>query len=362
MSITAVVNQKGGVGKTTVTLGLAAAASARGRRVLVVDLDPQANATTGLGVFDATIAVDAALERESAGSLQGVVRAAGWNVDEAPTPIDLAPSSPRLAQCEHQLATDVIGAQDRLAVALEGVAERYDDVFIDCAPSLGLLTVNALFAADRVLIVAEPAAWSLDGVEQILRNLARISERRGGRPALAGIVVNRLGRTRDAAYWHGQLVESHGDVVLDPPVRLRAAVAEAAAQSVPVRALTRDGASEGAAEFDALSRRLDPGPDEPAAAPADHASSTERSGEPAGGATPVSRPNEPAPSDPVIDLGRPAVQRDVLTPSSRPAGMPAASFPAAGAPAHGTSVAAHRTTHHAGAQGRPSGLQFGGDR
>ncbi|MHB1138828.1 MAG: ParA family protein, partial [Microthrixaceae bacterium] len=265
MSITAVVNQKGGVGKTTVTLGLAAAASARGRRVLVVDLDPQANATTGLGVFDAASAVDAALEREAPGSLGAVVRASAWATDAAPTPIDLAPSSPRLAQCEHQLATDVIGAQDRLAVALEGVAESYDDVFIDCAPSLGLLTVNALFAADRVLVVAEPAAWSLDGVEQILRNVARISERRGGRPALAGIVVNRLGRTRDASYWYGQLVESHGDLVLEPPVRLRAAVAEAAAQSVPVRSLTRDGAAEGAAEFDELSRRLDPGPDAPGA-------------------------------------------------------------------------------------------------
>jgi len=268
MSITAVVNQKGGVGKTTVTLGLAAAASARGRRVLVVDLDPQANATTGLGVWDVTVAIDAALDPESPGSLAAVVVASGWDDDGSSTRVDVAPSSPRLAQCEHQLATDVIGAQDRLAVALQGVAERYDDVFIDCAPSLGLLTVNALFAADRVMIVAEPAAWSADGVEQILRNVARIAERRDGRPALAGIVVNRLGRTRDANYWHGQLLESHPTLVLDPPVRLRAAVAEAAAQSVPVRALTRDGAAEGAAEFDALSRRLDPDPGAPAPADA----------------------------------------------------------------------------------------------
>lgn len=258
MSITAVVNQKGGVGKTTVTLGLAAAAAARGRRVLVVDLDPQANATTGLGVWDADRTIDAALERESSGSLSSVIRVSGWPDDIGLAPVDVAPSSPRLAQCEHQLATDVIGAQDRLAVALDGVAERYDDILIDCAPSLGLLTVNALFAADRVLIIAEPAAWSADGVEQILRNVARIAERRAGRPAVAGIIVNRLGRTRDANYWHAQLTETHPALVLDPPVRLRAAVAEAAAQSVPVRALTRDGAIEAAAEFDALARRLDP--------------------------------------------------------------------------------------------------------
>ncbi|CAN5676068.1 hypothetical protein BH10ACT3_BH10ACT3_02070 [soil metagenome] len=267
MSITAVVNQKGGVGKTTVTLGLAAASSARGRRVLVIDLDPQANATTGLGVWDVGTSIDAALERESSGSAAAVIRPAGWDASLSGAPVDVAPSSPQLAQREHQLATDVIGAQDRLAVALEGVTGEYDDVFIDCAPSLGLLTVNALFAADRVLIVAEPAAWSSDGVEQILRNVERIAERRHGRPSLAGIVVNRLGRTRDGAYWHGQLTEAHPDLVLDPPIRLRAAVAEAAAMSVPVSSLTRDGAAEAASEFDSLSRRLDPAPQPTEVAP-----------------------------------------------------------------------------------------------
>jgi chromosome partitioning protein len=252
MGVTAVVNQKGGVGKTTVTLGLAAAAAAAGRRVLVIDLDPQANATTGLGVWDATRTVDHALEVETPGSLGDVVRASGWDVVEGGAPVQVAPSSPRLAQREHQLAMDVIGAQDRLAVAAEGVAARHDEVLIDCPPSLGLLTVNALFAADRVLIVAEPAAWSADGVEQILRNIERIAERRGGRPDVAGIVVNRLGRTRDANYWDGQLREVHPDRVLRTAIRLRAAVAEAAAQSVPVHSLTRDGASEAAAEFDSL--------------------------------------------------------------------------------------------------------------
>jgi chromosome partitioning protein len=259
MAVTAVVNQKGGVGKTTVVLGLAAAASARGRRVLVVDLDPQANATTGMGVWNPASTIDAALDTDRSGSVRSIVEPAGWPEGDGPVP-DVAPSSPRLAQSEHQMATDLIGAQDRLATALSGVVEDYDDVLIDCPPSLGLLTVNALFAADRVVIVAEPAAWSLDGVEQILRNVTRIAERRDGRPGVAGIIVSRLARTRDATYWHGQLVESHPDLVLDPPVRLRAAVTEAAAQSVPVWSLTRDGAAAAAGEFDALSRALDPDP------------------------------------------------------------------------------------------------------
>ncbi|MBS1837084.1 MAG: ParA family protein [Actinobacteria bacterium] len=257
MGILAVVNQKGGVGKTTVALGLSSAAMVRGRRVLVVDMDPQANATTGLGVFDATTTIDEVLARDTPGAAADAVRSSSWEppVGDAP---DLVPSAPRLAQQEHQLATDPIGAQDRLHVALEGVAERYDDVIVDCPPSLGLLTVNGLFAADRVLIVAEPAAWSLDGVEQILRNVRRIAERRGGRPAVAGIVVNRLGRTRDAGYWHDQLRQQHGDLVLDPAITARAAVAEAAAQSIPLHLLRRDGASEAGEQFAALLRVLEP--------------------------------------------------------------------------------------------------------
>ena len=255
MAVTAVVNQKGGVGKTTVTLGLAAAGAALGRRILVVDLDPQANATTGLGVWNATTTIDAVLEVESPGSAASAITPSGWDLG-AGTPVHVVASSPALAQREHQLAMDVIGAQDRLSVALEGVASRYDEVLIDCPPSLGLLTVNALFAADRVVVVAEPAAWSSDGVDQILRNIGRIAERRSGRPELAGIVVNRLGRTRDASYWATQLADSHPGKVLDPPVRLRAAIAEAAAQSLPVTGLTRAGSAEAVEEFTALYRRL----------------------------------------------------------------------------------------------------------
>ncbi len=258
MGITAVVNQKGGVGKTTVTLGLAAVVADLGGRVLVVDMDPQANSTTGLGVWDARETIDKALAVESCGSIAPVIRASSWPTSGGGV-VDVAPSSPGLAQCEHQLATDVIGGQDRLSGALAGVADNYDEVLIDCPPSLGLLTVNALFAADDVVIVAEPAAWSADGVNQILRNISRIAERRGGRPNVAGIVINRLGRTRDGAHWHEQLREAHPDLVLDPPVRLRAAVAEASAQGLPITSLVRSGAAESAEEFRQLIAALAPG-------------------------------------------------------------------------------------------------------
>ena len=166
-----------------------------------------------------------------------------------PSPPRWWPARRRLAAREPQLANDPIGAQDRLQIALEGL--DYDLVVIDCPPSLGLLTINGLFAADRALVVTEPGAWASDGVAQIQRTITRIAARRDGRPAIAGIAVNRLGRTRDAKYWHGQLVDDYGDQVL-APVHLRAAVAEASAQSLPIHAL---GARAGAAEAAGRVRR-----------------------------------------------------------------------------------------------------------
>lgn len=247
------VNQKGGVGKTTVTLGLAAAASLAGRRVLVVDLDPQANATSGLAVWDPARTVDHVLGEERPGGLAEVLVASGWPVIAGTAP-DVAPSAPALAQREPQLATDPVGAQDRLRVALEGL--DHDLVLIDCPPSLGLLTVNGLFGADRALVVTAPSAWGSDGVEQVLTTIARVGRRRPGGLPVAGVVVNNLGRTRDAAYWNDQIRADHADLVL-PPIRQRAAITEAGAQSLPVHALgRRSGAAEAADEFSALLRAV----------------------------------------------------------------------------------------------------------
>ena len=245
----AIVNQKGGVGKTTITLGLAATAAMRGARVMVVDLDPQANATSGLGVSGVVRSVDDALASPQPGSIAQSIVYSAWERPPLRSIPRVAPSSPLMAQREMQLATDPVGAQDRLASALEGT--EADLTLIDCPPSLGLLTINALFAATHTMIVTEPGAWASGGVDQILANLERVAARRNGLPELLGIAVNRLGRTRDAQYWHNELLATHGDDIL-PAVHQRAALTEAAAQSLPIHALTRPGAEEAWAELATL--------------------------------------------------------------------------------------------------------------
>jgi chromosome partitioning protein len=177
--IAAMLNQKGGVGKTTVTLGLASAAAAAGDRVLVVDLDPQGSSTWVLGH-------DPLEDQESTADIMGPDRArlnilmSQWGLE-----VDVVPASPRLQDHE-------AGKPKRLRRALRQVADDYDAVLIDCPPSLGNLTMNALIAADLALIVVEPAALGLRGIGAVADAIDEVWNSHNSDLELAGVIVNKV--------------------------------------------------------------------------------------------------------------------------------------------------------------------------
>ena len=176
----AIVNQKGGVGKTTVTLGLASAAQAAGHRVLVVDLDPQASSTWVLGHDPAAIDVSTAeiLGRAAASS---ALCASAWG-DE----VDLLPG------CERLLGRESGNNPDRLRGALAELAHLYDAILLDCPPALGNLTRNGLTAADHAVIVVEPSALGLRGIGAVADVVDEVWDSHNPDLDLAGVIVNKV--------------------------------------------------------------------------------------------------------------------------------------------------------------------------
>lgn len=195
MRTIAIAMQKGGSGKTTTAVNLAAALAERGQRVLVVDCDPQANASSWLGVADAGKGIFAALcENEALKPLIHETTAPG---------VAIIPSSPWLVGAERALASEV-GAETILKRKLRPLAGSYDVALIDTPPTLGVLTVGALVAADNVLIPCEAHVLALNGLAQLLSTIETVKDRLNDKLALMGIVACRV----DARTRHGvEIVE-----------------------------------------------------------------------------------------------------------------------------------------------------------
>ena len=242
MKTVAIAMQKGGSGKTTTTVNLAAALAEKGKRVLVVDVDPQANATGWFGVRDAGKGVFAALCEN--GSLSDVV------VRTETEGVDLAPSSAWLVGAERALAGEV-GAEGILRRRLRPLAERYDVVLVDTPPTLGILTVGALVAADEVLVPVEAHVMALNGLAQLLQTVEAVRDRLNEDLRLLGIVACRVdARTRHAQDVTEELRKRFPAETFKTVVRENVRLAEAPSFGQPVTVY--DTRSTGAEDYRAL--------------------------------------------------------------------------------------------------------------
>jgi chromosome partitioning protein len=222
--IYAFANQKGGVGKTTTAINLAACLADAGQRALVVDLDPQANATSGLGMRANGTSTYDLLDGAPLAELAKPTR---WQN------LWLVPSRPELAGAAVELSRQDDG--ERFLAQALAHADGFDFVLLDCPPSLGLLTVNALAAADRVVIPVQAEYYALEGLSQIVQSIDLVKARLNPRLGIAGVLLTMAdGRTRLSADVAAEVRRHFGELVFETVVPRSVRLAEAPSHGLPV--------------------------------------------------------------------------------------------------------------------------------
>ena len=245
--VVAIANQKGGVGKTTTAINLGAALAAFDRKIAIIDFDPQANATSGLGrsgqqnggnAYDVLLGADPRLALQDTGFPN----------------LSLLPSARDLVGAEIELVTQD-GRENRLRNAIESIRQEYDFVFIDCPPSLSLLTVNALTAADSVLIPLQTEYFALEGLSELMESVDRVRHSFNPGLEIEGILLTMFDERTNLARQVLADIRGHfGKLVYDTVIPRNVRLGEAPSFGKPV--LAYDVKSKGAESYLALGREV----------------------------------------------------------------------------------------------------------
>jgi chromosome partitioning protein len=246
--IIAVTNQKGGVGKTTTSVNLAASLAAARHRVLLVDLDPQGNSTMGLGVDKKTVAASAYEVLSGQVAAQAaILKLDDYRMELLPGNADLTAAQVELLKRKNR--------ERVLEGVLQSVVPEYDFVFIDCPPSLNILTLNALVAADSVLIPMQCEYFALEGLSDLMDTLRNIRQTVNPELAIEGLLRTMHDtRSRLASEVSAQLVTHFGDQVLRTVIPRNIRLAEAPSHGMPI--LNYDKSSKGAVAYLALAGEI----------------------------------------------------------------------------------------------------------
>ena len=245
----AIFNQKGGVGKTTTNINLSACLAMRGKKVLVMDIDPQGNTTSGLGISKKNLEYTSyeLLVDDKLNPLNTVLRTGTENLDIIPASVDLAGAEIELVQLE--------GREKRLKNAIEKLIKYYDYIFIDCPPSLGLLTVNSLTAVDSVLIPIQCEFYALEGVSQLVSTVKLVQKSLNPKLEIEGVILSMFdGRTNLSIQVVEEVKKYFGEKLYTTVIPRNVRLAEAPSYGLPITSY--DPRSKGAKAYQAFAEEF----------------------------------------------------------------------------------------------------------